>query len=232
MSPGSKISGLKLVAALAYLLACPALMLWVSGDWTWTQGWIFAAWFVALFTVCMIWLYRKDPALLAERYRRPGSGGQSRTDRWIVHGLTVGFFLWLLIPPLDVKRFGWTASLPAWLQIVGGILLLGASFFLFRAFTDNTYLSPLVRIQSERGHRVVSTGVYGFVRHPMYLGATLMFAGGPLLLSSIWGVLVGLALVSLLLVRIPREEELLVRELDGYRDYREKVRFRLLPYVW
>src|SRR5215471_3446758 len=232
MSPGSKISGLKLVAAVAYLLACPALMLWVSGDWSWTQGWIFAVWFVALFTVCMIWLYRKDPALLAERYRRPGSGGQSRADRWIVHGLTVGFFLWLLIPPLDVKRFGWTASLPAWLQIVGGILLLGASFFLFRAFTDNTYLSPLVRIQAERKHRVVSTGVYGFVRHPMYLGAVLLFVGAPLLLGSTAGLALGGAMTLLLAARIVGEERVLAQELDGYTEYRRKVRYRLLPFLW
>jgi protein-S-isoprenylcysteine O-methyltransferase Ste14 len=205
---------------------------WLSGDWAWTQGWIFGIWFVALFATSMVWLYRKDPALLAERYRRPGTGGQSRADRWVVHGLTFGFFVWLAIPPLDRKRFGWTPPLLVWLSVVGGLLLPGASFFLYRSFTDNTYLSPLVRIQTERGHRLVSTGVYGFVRHPMYLGAILMFLGGPLLLGSIWGVAVGIALALLLVVRIGNEEELLVRELEGYRAYREKVRYRLVPYIW
>jgi protein-S-isoprenylcysteine O-methyltransferase Ste14 len=232
MPSGPKISGLKIAAAVVFLLALPALVFWLSGDWAWTQGWIFGIWFVALFATSMVWLYRKDPALLAERYRRPGTGGQSRADRWVVHGLTFGFFVWLAIPPLDRKRFGWTPPLPVWLSVVGGLLLPGASFFLYRSFTDNTYLSPLVRIQTERGHRLVSTGVYGFVRHPMYLGAILMFLGGPLLLGSIWGVAVGIALALLLVVRIGNEEELLVRELEGYRSYREKVRYRLVPYLW
>jgi protein-S-isoprenylcysteine O-methyltransferase Ste14 len=93
-------------------------------------------------------------------------------------------------------------------------------------------LSPLVRIQSERRQRVVSTGVYGFVRHPMYLGAALMFFGGPLLLGSAWGLLVGLGLVLLLMRRILLEEKLLARELEGYEAYRGKVRYRLLPRIW
>ena len=112
------------------------------------------------------------------------------------------------------------------------MLLLGAAFFLFRSFTDNPFLSPLVRIQGERHQQVVSTGVYGLVRHPMYLGASLMFVGGPLLLGSAWGLLVGLGLVLLLIVRIRGEEKLLARELEGYDAYRGRVRYRLIPGIW
>ncbi|APR81982.1 Hypothetical protein A7982_07331 [Minicystis rosea] len=203
----------------------------MSGDFRWIEGWLFGAWFVCISAVCIVWLYRKDPALLAERYRMPGSGGQSRADAVIVLALLLGFIAWMAAPALDV-RFGWTPRLPRWLEVVGGALLIGAGFFLFRAFTDNTFLSGLVRIQTERKHQVVTTGVYGFVRHPMYLGATLMFVGGPLLLGSIMGVLAGLALVLLLMWRIRGEEALLVRELEGYEAYREKVRWRLVPHVW
>src|SRR5262249_53764685 len=167
-----------------------------------------------------------------ERYRKPGSGGQSRADTIIVYGLMVGFIAWIVVPPLDARRFGWTPRLPPGLEAVGGVLLLGAAFLLFRAFTDNTFLSPLVRIQTERAQQVVSTGVYGVVRHPMYLGASLMFVGGPLLLGSAWGVLVGVGLVLLVMVRIRGEEQLLMRELDGYPAYCDKVRYRLLPRVW
>ena len=103
---------------------------------------------------------------------------------------------------------------------------------MFRAFIDNTYLSQLVRIQTERGQHVIDTGVYGFVRHPMYLGATLWFVGGALLLGSVCGLLVGLALVGLLIVRIFVEEKLLTHDLEGYQAYREKVRYRLMPHVW
>jgi protein-S-isoprenylcysteine O-methyltransferase Ste14 len=226
------VSPLKLAATAIYLLVWPALQLWLSGDWLWVEGWIFGVWLVALSTVCIVWLYRKDPALLAERYRRPGTGGQSRADALIVYGLVVGFIAWIAVPPLDAVRFGWTPELPEWLEAAGGALLLGAAFFLFRSFTDNPFLSPLVRIQSDRKQEVVSTGVYGFVRHPMYLGATLMFVGGPLLLGSPAGVLVGLGLVLLLAVRILGEEKLLARELEGYEAYRRKVHYRLLPGLW
>ncbi len=89
-----------------------------------------------------------------------------------------------------------------------------------------------MRLQTERKQRVVSTGVYAFVRHPMYLGASLMFVGGPLLLGSAWGVLVGLGLVLLVVLRIGVEEKLLARELEGYEAYRDKVRYRLVPGVW
>ena len=226
------VSRFKLVGTLVYLLAWPAMQLWVSGDWGWTAGWFFGVWLVALSAACIVWLYRKDPALLAERYRRPGSGGQPRADQGIVYGLMCGFIAWFVVPALDARRFGWTPRLPAWVEAAGGVLLVGAAFFIFRSFADNPFASALVRIQTERQHRVVSTGVYGVVRHPMYLGASLMFIGGPLLLGSAWGLLLGAGLVLLLPVRIVGEERLLVRELDGYEAYRRKVRYRLVPGVW
>ena len=119
-----------------------------------------------------------------------------------------------------------------WCEVCGGILLLGGSFPFFRAFTDNTYASQLVRIQSERGQHVIDTGVYGLVRHPMYLGASLVFVGAALLLGSVCGLLAGLAIVGLLVLRIFGEENLLVRDLEGYKEYLQKVRYRLVPHVW
>ena len=225
------VSPLKLVVTAVYLLAWPALQLWVSGDWRWTEAWLFGLWFVALCATCIGWLYYKDPALLAERYRRPGTGGQSRADEFIVYGIVIGFVAWIVLPALD-RRFGWTPRLLLWVKAGGGGVLLGAAFFLFRSFSDNPFLSPLVRIQTERQHQVVSTGVYGLVRHPMYLGASLMFVGGPLLLGSAWGLLLGFALVLLLMLRIVGEEKLLVRELEGYEAYRTRVRYRLVPQLW
>jgi protein-S-isoprenylcysteine O-methyltransferase Ste14 len=100
------------------------------------------------------------------------------------------------------------------------------------ARSDNTFASQLVRIQTERGQHVTDTGVYGFVRHPMYLGASLVFIGGALLLGSISALLLALAMVGLLVVRIFGEEKLLARDLEGYKEYLQKVRYRLVPYVW
>jgi len=137
----------------------------------------------------------------------------------------------IIAPALDM-RFGWTPRLPVWSEVCGGILLLGGSFFMLRALADNTYASQLIRIQAERGQHVIDTGVYGFVRHPMYLGATLMFLGGPLLLGSVCGLLATVATIGFLVLRILGEEKLLARDLEGYRAYCEKVQYRLIPHVW
>jgi protein-S-isoprenylcysteine O-methyltransferase Ste14 len=222
------IIGLQLAAAA---LIFPGLVLWLSGDWRWVEGWIFCVWWVFFDAAVLLWLRSRDPALFAERMRMPGSGGESRSDLAIVIGIKVGFLALIVVPALDV-RFGWTPRLPLWSEVCGGILLLGGGFPFFRAFTDNTYLSPLVRIQTERGQHVIDTGVYGLVRHPMYLGASLVFIGGALLLGSISGLLVSLAIVGLLVVRVFVEEKLLVRDLEGYQEYLQKVRYRLVPHVW
>jgi protein-S-isoprenylcysteine O-methyltransferase Ste14 len=219
------------VVAPVYILGLAALLLWLSGDWRWVEGWIFDVWWVSFISATLLWLYYKDPALLVERTRLPGTGGESRADVAILLAIRVDFLAWIVLSPLDV-RFGWLPRLPLWCEVCGGVLLFSGGFFTLRAFTDNPYLSQLVRIQTESGQHVIDTGVYGFVRHPMYLGASVWFVGGPLLLGSVCGLLVGLAAVGLLILRILGEEKLLARDLEGYRAYREKVRYRLMPHVW
>jgi protein-S-isoprenylcysteine O-methyltransferase Ste14 len=226
------MSALRLVGTGLYLLFFPALLMLLGGSWRWIEGWLFCFWFVALSTTCIAWLQHKDPALLAERYRRPASGGQQPWDAAVVYALLAGFIAWIVVMPLDRMRLGWTRPLPLAAEVFGGVMLLPSAFLFFRSFTDNTFLSPLVRIQSERKQRVVTTGVYAVVRHPMYLGATLMFLGVPLLLGSLCGLAVGAALTLLISGRILGEEKLLERELEGYAEYRAKVRHRLLPFIW
>jgi protein-S-isoprenylcysteine O-methyltransferase Ste14 len=226
------VSPLKLALTALYLGFWPALIFLLAGDWRWTEGWVFSLWFLGVCASTIGWLYRHDPALLAERYRRPGSGGQSRRDALVVYLLMIGFAAWAALMPLDGRRFHWTPRLPLWVEAVGALLLAIAWFLLLRAFTDNTFLSPLVRIQKEREQRVVSTGVYGLVRHPMYLGASMMLIGAPLLTGSACALAVGLSLTLLLAGRAVGEEKLLSAELPGYEEYRRRVRYRLLPFVW
>lgn len=214
------------------LFVWPALILFLSGNWFWIEGWIFGLWFVTLSLSRTVYLYRKDPELFNERSRLPGTGDQKGWDKYLVCLLAVIFLTWFVVMPLDAERFMWTVNFPVWLKVLGGILLVISFFFLYRAYTDNTFLSPLVRIQTERNQQVVSTGVYGLVRHPMYLGSVMLFIGVPMLLGSKYGILIGILMFFIVAVRIVGEEKVLVCELEGYSDYKKKVKSRLIPFLW
>jgi protein-S-isoprenylcysteine O-methyltransferase Ste14 len=177
-------------------------------------------------------LYLRDPGLLAERYRKPGTGNQKSWDKMLFALIMTVFLAWVVVIPLDSKRFAWTTQYPVILEYVGGAMLLLSSFFLFRSFTDNTFLSPLVRLQRERQHQLVTTGVYGFVRHPMYLGALLMFLGAPLLMGSYAGIGIGFLMIVLMAVRALGEEKMLADEFEDYAPYKQKVRYRFIPFIW
>jgi protein-S-isoprenylcysteine O-methyltransferase Ste14 len=228
----NKLSASKLVFTIIYLLIFPAFLLFLSGDWDWIEGWIFSSWFITMCVSVIFYLYRNDPALLTERYKQPGDANQKGWDKYVVYGLFIGFISWIIIMPLDAKRFGWSPSFPIYLKVLGVTGLLLSCVFFYRSYADNTFLSPLVRIQKERKQQVISTGVYGFVRHPMYLGGILMFIGTPLLLGSVFGVALGLILIFLLAFRVLGEEKMMLEELDGYEDYKRKVRYRFIPFIW
>jgi protein-S-isoprenylcysteine O-methyltransferase Ste14 len=232
MENQQKPGAVRLALTAVYILIFPALILLLGGDWLWLEGWLFNAWFVALCATTIIYLYVHNPALLMERYRKPGTGNQKGWDRYVVYGLVLGFMAWIVIMPLDAKRFGWSPEFMLWEKAVGGACLLLSAFLFSRAFIDNSFLSPLVRIQKERQQQVVSAGVYRFVRHPMYLGGGLLFTGAPLLLGSVYGLLIGLLLTLLIAGRIIGEEKTLVNELPGYAEYRKKVKSRLIPFIW
>ena len=227
-----KLTPAQIIYISVSLVTLPALILILSGDWLWIEGWIFDLWYAVLGVSAVVYLYRNDPALLVERLRKPGSGNQKKWDKYFTYVLLTVFMAWILVIPLDAKRYGWTGGLPLWVKVLGGALLLPSFFLSYRSYSDNPFASPFVRIQKERQQRVISTGVYGFVRHPMYLGGALMFIGAPLLLGSIYGLVIGSVVSLLLALRIIGEERMLVQELEGYNDYKEKVRYRLIPFVW
>ena len=210
----------------------PVSMTFLSGDWLWVEGWIFNVWFIAVSFSSILYLYRKDPALLEERFRKPGTVNQKRWDVYLLYAFIMLFMAWFVTMPLDAKRYALTVNFPLWLKVLGGLGLVPSFFFLYRAYTDNTFVSPLVRIQTERKQWVVSAGVYGIVRHPMYLGGILLFMCAPLLLGSRYGVMGGTLLTILVVVRLIAEESMLVRELEGYEEYKTKVKHRLIPFVW
>ena len=219
-------------SSLSTVLIFPAVILLTSGNWLWLEGWIFSLWFDAMVLSNYIYLYQHDPALLAERSKTPGSDNQKQWDKYLLTGAYLMAFVWFIIMPLDAKRFGWSPTFPVWLKVLGGVALLPALYLIYRVTVENTFLSTLVRIQTERKQQVISTGVYGFVRHPLYLGVLLMLLGAPLLVGSIYGLIICLIAVFVLVGRIIGEEKMLVNELEGYEDYKKKVIYRLIPFVW
>lgn len=219
-------------SSLITILIIPAVILFLSGNWLWLEGWIFSLWFDAMVLSNMMYLYWKDPALLAERSKAPGSDNQKQWDKYLIIGIYVWALVWFIIMPLDAKRFGWSPLFPVWLKVLGGVALLPALYLIYQATVENTYLSTLVRIQTDRKQHVISTGVYGFVRHPLYLGCLLMTLGAPLLLGSLYGFIIGFIGVIAVVGRIIGEENMLVNELEGYEEYKKKVKYRLVPFVW
>ena len=222
----------KIFLTFINFLIVPLIIIGLSGDFLWLEGWVFSLWFLTLCIFTVVYLYRHDPALLEERYKMPGSEGEPGWDRYIVYGIFLLWIAWVILMPLDAQRFAWSPPFPLPVKVAGIVGLLISFVFFFRSFADNPYLSPLVRIQKERNQRVASEGVYAIVRHPMYLGAILMVLGAPLLLGSLYGLAVGIIFTFLLGIRIRKEEEMLTRELPGYQDYKKKVRYRLVPLVW
>ncbi len=221
-----------IVNSVVTVLFFPALILLLGGNWRWVEGWIFGLWLDAMILSVTLYLYLKDPALLAERAQMPGSQNQKPWDKYLLTAIYLVALAWLIIMPLDAERFKWSPLFPMWLKILGGLVLLPALYLIYQPTVENTYLSTLVRIQSERKQHVISTGVYGFVRHPLYLGCLLMMLGAPLLLGSIYGLI--LSLIGLILVagRILGEERMLTNELEGYEEYKKKVVYRLIPFIW
>ena len=225
-------SGQIIANSIITVLFFPALMLLLGGDGRWVEGWIFGLWLAVMIDSITIYLYLKDPALLAERAQAPGSKNQKAWDKYLLIAIYLIALLWLISMPLDAKRFGWSPIFPVWLKVLGGVVLIPALYLIYQPTVENTYLSTLVRIQTDRKQHVISTGVYGFVRHPLYLGCLLMMLGAPLLLGSIYGLIITFIGMIAIVVRILGEEKMLVDELEGYKDYKRKVTYRLIPFVW
>jgi protein-S-isoprenylcysteine O-methyltransferase Ste14 len=143
----------------------------------------------------------------------------------------LAFLAWLVVMALDAVRFRWS-QVPPWLQGVGALLLVGSFYLFYRTFRENSYLSPAVRIQTDRRQTVVSTGPYRYVRHPMYAAFIPFALGTALLLGSWYGLLGGLLLVGMVAWRAVQEERVLREGLEGYGAYMTRVRYRLIPYLW
>jgi protein-S-isoprenylcysteine O-methyltransferase Ste14 len=216
------------VAAMALVFG--AILFLPAGTLRWPGAWAFLVLMFGFTIALSVWLLRHDPELLAERMTGIGRADQERWDKVLLSITAVVFFAWLVGMGLDA-RFGWSA-VPTWLQLVGALLLLASFWIFFLTFRENAFLSPAVRIQTERAHRVVRSGPYGHVRHPMYAGFILFAAGTALLLGSWYGALGALVLIAIIARRAVLEERVLRERLEGYGAYMKEVRYRFVPGVW
>ena len=222
---------LKAIAGLVFLFVVFTLALFLSaGTVNWLAGWVFLVLFFSFDIAITSWLFKHNPGLLNERTAM-SSSDQKAWDRFFFVLLNASFIVWLILMPLDAVRFHWSQG-PIWLQIVGALLLLGSFYLFFLTFRTNSYLSPLVRIQEERGQTVVVSGPYHYVRHPMYAAALLFLSGTALLLGSWYGLLWAVILIGILARRAILEERTLQAELQGYDAYMVEVKYRLIPYIW
>jgi len=215
--------------ALAVLTVVMALLLFVpAGTLHYWQAWVYLAIFAGVSALTTLDLIRKDPALLERRMRGGPTAEKQPTQKVIMLGMSIGFIALLVVPALD-HRFGWSA-VPLGGAVTGDVLVSLGFYLIFLVYRENTFTSATIEVAENQ--KVISTGPYARVRHPMYASAILYLLGTPLALGSYWGLAPVVAMMPFLVWRLLAEERFLARNLAGYTDYQKRVHHRLVPFVW
>jgi protein-S-isoprenylcysteine O-methyltransferase Ste14 len=224
MKTGIRVTTTSIGGILSWIL----ILLLPAGTLHYWQAWVFIAVFTVATIVPTVYLSRANPAAL-QRRMRAGPRAETRTaQKFIITASFLGLFVTMVFSALD-HRFGWS-SVPAWVSLLGDVLVAAGLGIAMLVIVQNSYAGATVTV--EAGQSLVSGGLYKFVRHPMYVGNVIMMIGIPLALGSYWGLLFIIPGVVVLALRIFDEEKLLMHELPGYREYAERVRYRLVPYIW
>lgn len=206
-------------------LVLSALIFVPAGTLRYWEGWAYLVVFIVCSGAYTLYLARYDPALLRRRTEAGISHEREPVQKVVMALLYTTCIALVVLPALDV-RFVWS-NMPWYVSVFGDALMIVSFYIFYLVSKVNTYASANIRV--EEGQKVVATGMYGFVRHPMYLSALLLFVGTPLALGSWWTLLLLPVLVPILIARILNEEKVLVRDLPGYPEYQAKVRARLIP---
>ena len=210
------ILGLVLIGVLLFLPA---------GTMAYNGGWLFIALLFIPMLIFGIVLFIKAPALLEKRLNNKET---ENTQKGVVALFGLSFLAGFILSALDF-RFSWS-FVPAWAVAISSVLFLAGYGMYAEVMRENAYLSRTVEVSE--GQTVVSTGLYGIVRHPMYLATLFMFLPMPLILGSLWGLIPFALYPAVIVVRILNEEKVLTRELEGYSEYKTKVKYRLIPFIW
>jgi protein-S-isoprenylcysteine O-methyltransferase Ste14 len=214
------------LAALAF--AMWLLLMVPAGTTRYWQAWVYLTVFIGASLLISLYLLRKDPALLQRRMKGGPTAEKETSQKIIMLLASIGFIALLVVPALD-HRLGWSA-VPLPVVIVGDMLVGIGFYFIFLVYKENTFGSATIEVAENQ--KVISTGPYALVRHPMYASALLYLIGTPLALGSYWGLLGVAFMLPVLTWRLINEEKFLGRNLPGYTEYQKKVRYRLVPGVW
>lgn len=217
-----------LIAAVLGTVVFAVLLFLPAGTLDYWQGWVFLAVFAAMSLVPTLYLNRIDPAAMQRRMHAGPTAETRPVQRAVMVGTFVAFPAMVVLSALDY-RFGWS-GVPAWLSVLGDVLVaVGLGLALFVVY-QNRYAAATITV--EEGQPLVTTGLYGVVRHPMYTGNVILMTGLALALGSYWALLIAVVGLVLMIIRIFDEEKMLSEQLDGYRHYMATVRYRLVPLVW
>ena len=196
-----------------------------AGTFDYWQGWVVLVIIVAYLFGMTFYLFKNSPDLLARRLRKQ----EREPAQIVIVSLTAIVFVAAFILPGFDRRNGWS-NVPVPLVIFADLVLITGLLIIFFVFRENRFTSRTVEV--DKGQTVVSSGPYGVVRHPMYVGISLMIIATPLALGSYWAALPGLLIIPMLMARIINEEQVLRRDLAGYTDYIAKIKYRLIPGIW
>jgi protein-S-isoprenylcysteine O-methyltransferase Ste14 len=198
---------------------------WTFDYW---QAWVFIAVFIAASIIPSFYLAVRSPAALQRRLKAGPTAETRPAQRIIVSAIILSVIATLVLSAFD-HRFGWS-SVPVSVTVLGNVLVFLGLSLAQLVIVQNNYAAANVRVEADQP--LVSTGLYGVVRHPMYTGTAIMMLGTPLALDSLWGLLCVVASAPVIVARIRDEEQMLTEELAGYAEYKNKVRYRLVPYLY
>lgn len=213
---------------LPFMVAVAAVLFVADGTIDYRQAWAFLAVFFGSSFTITAYLAKHDPGLLERRMAAGPSAEKDKTQKLIQLLAMIAFVTIFVFPAID-HRYGWS-SMPASVALAGDLLIAIGFLAVFLVFKENSYASSIIEVGEEQ--KIVTSGPYAIVRHPMYSGALVMLVGVPLALGSWWGLLLVIPITAVLVWRLLEEEKFLITNLAGYPEYQSKVRFRLLPLLW
>jgi len=225
------ISPRVVVQVLFFIVVIPFLPLLISRRWDWWEAWVYAIIGILSFAISRVLVARRHPDLIAERARIMQHENAKPWDKLLAPLLGIGGGLVLLVAGLDAL-FDWSPTFSLPVKILSLVIILAGYALGSYALIENRFFSGMVRIQTDRGHQVVSSGPYRWMRHPGYAGALLTYLATPLFLDSGWAFLPVMFITILLVIRTALEDRTLQNELPGYAEYARRVQYRLLPGIW